>query len=325
MQFRDMIRGLTAQGIKNLKLDLSEISYVDSSGIGELVSAYTYVANSGGTLKLNALTRRVKDLLQITKLYTVFEVFDDDYSRLPSIKIADGDFSTIKDARVLPLLLVVRGSRIKVELGAQDGVYNVTDLDGPERGSAILAAPFVLGDSRRTVVADDIQEFEELLNSVRTKEDDIQRFLERHPRFLMGNEYQRVQSHVFLERDLAGPLVPDFMLEPFDSRLWDVLELKLPHESLIVGPPNRRRFSRGVMDASAQLREYRDYFEEKSNRAGIEKKYGIKAFRPRLTVVIGMAANVDPIEHRKVSSALPDIRVVTYDSLLARAKRFLIV
>ncbi len=76
--FRDKIRDLAASGNKKLLLNLAEISYIDSSGIGELVSGFTTVTNQGGAVKLLNLTKRVQDLLQITKLYTVFEVFDDE-------------------------------------------------------------------------------------------------------------------------------------------------------------------------------------------------------------------------------------------------------
>ncbi len=76
--FRDIIRDLAAKGDKKLLLNLSEVSYIDSSGIGELVSGFTTVTNHGGSLKLVGLSKRVKDLLQITKLYTVFETFDDE-------------------------------------------------------------------------------------------------------------------------------------------------------------------------------------------------------------------------------------------------------
>lgn len=76
--FRDLIRDLAAKGDKKLLLNLSEVSYIDSSGIGELVSGFTTVTNHGGSLKLVGLSKRVKDLLQITKLYTVFETFDDE-------------------------------------------------------------------------------------------------------------------------------------------------------------------------------------------------------------------------------------------------------
>lgn len=76
--FRDLIKDLTTKGNKKVLLNLGEVSYIDSSGIGELVSAYTTVSNAGGDLKLLNLNKRVKDLLQITKLYTVFQVHEDE-------------------------------------------------------------------------------------------------------------------------------------------------------------------------------------------------------------------------------------------------------
>lgn len=75
---RDVLRDLTAKGNKKILLNLSDVSYIDSSGIGELVSGFTSVSNQGGTLKLLGLTKRVKDLLQITKLYTVFDVHEEE-------------------------------------------------------------------------------------------------------------------------------------------------------------------------------------------------------------------------------------------------------
>jgi len=79
-----MIRDMAAAGNKKLLLNLGEVSYIDSSGIGELVSGFTTVTNHGGNLKLLNLTKRVKDLLQITKLYTVFEVHDDEAAAVRS-------------------------------------------------------------------------------------------------------------------------------------------------------------------------------------------------------------------------------------------------
>lgn len=76
--FRDAIRTFAAKGDKKLLLNLADVSYIDSSGIGEMVSGFTTVTNGGGQLKLVGLSKRVKDLLQITKLYTVFEAFDDE-------------------------------------------------------------------------------------------------------------------------------------------------------------------------------------------------------------------------------------------------------
>ncbi|HEY0565689.1 MAG TPA: STAS domain-containing protein [Terriglobales bacterium] len=75
---RDQIRELLAKDQKNILLNLADVTYIDSSGIGELVSAYTAVRNKGGELKLLNLTKKVHDLLQITKLYTVFDIKDDE-------------------------------------------------------------------------------------------------------------------------------------------------------------------------------------------------------------------------------------------------------
>jgi anti-sigma B factor antagonist len=77
---REVVRDLLGKGQKRILLNLGDVSYIDSSGIGELVSAYTTVRNQGGELKLLNLTKKVHDLLQITKLYTVFDIKDDEAS-----------------------------------------------------------------------------------------------------------------------------------------------------------------------------------------------------------------------------------------------------
>ena len=81
---RESMKDLVTKGQKKILLNLGEVSYIDSSGIGELVSGFTTVTNSGGNLKLLNLNKRVKDLLQITKLYTVFEVHEDEAAAIRS-------------------------------------------------------------------------------------------------------------------------------------------------------------------------------------------------------------------------------------------------
>ena len=78
LTLRDEVRKLLAAGSKKIVLNLAEVNYIDSSGLGELVSAYTAVKNAGGELKLLNLTSKVRDLLVITKLVTVFDVKDDE-------------------------------------------------------------------------------------------------------------------------------------------------------------------------------------------------------------------------------------------------------
>jgi anti-sigma B factor antagonist len=75
---RDTVRDLLSKGQKKILLNLADVNYIDSSGIGELVSAFTTTKKQGGELKLLNLAKRVHDLLQITKLYTVFDVKDDE-------------------------------------------------------------------------------------------------------------------------------------------------------------------------------------------------------------------------------------------------------
>ena len=75
---REAMRDLTAKGNKKILLNLSEVSYIDSTGIGELVAGFTSAANAGGMVKLLGLTKHVKDVLQISRLYTVFEAHEDE-------------------------------------------------------------------------------------------------------------------------------------------------------------------------------------------------------------------------------------------------------
>ena len=81
---RETVKDALAKGSKKIVLNLADVSYVDSAGLGELVSAYTTVKNAGGTLKLLKITKKVSDLLVITKLVTVFETFDDEGAAVAS-------------------------------------------------------------------------------------------------------------------------------------------------------------------------------------------------------------------------------------------------
>ena len=87
-QLRELIRDLLSKGNKQILLNLADVTYIDSSGIGELVSAFTAVSNQGGQLKLLNLTKKVHDLLQITKLYTVFDIHDDEAKGIASFQKA---------------------------------------------------------------------------------------------------------------------------------------------------------------------------------------------------------------------------------------------
>ncbi len=86
VQIRDTIRDLVGKGQRSILLNLGDVNYIDSSGLGELVAAYTTARNVGAELKLLNLSKKVHDLLQLTKLYTVFEVYDDEAIAIASFK-----------------------------------------------------------------------------------------------------------------------------------------------------------------------------------------------------------------------------------------------
>lgn len=83
---RRMIRELLDKGHRKILLNLGDVDYIDSSGIGELVGAYTTVRGTGGELKLVYLTKRVRDILQITRLYMVFDIQADEAAALSSFR-----------------------------------------------------------------------------------------------------------------------------------------------------------------------------------------------------------------------------------------------
>jgi len=84
VQLREAIRELISKGVKKIIVGLGNVNYIDSSGLGELVSSYTTAKNQGADLKLLNLTKKVKDVLQVTKLYTVFDIYDDEASAIAS-------------------------------------------------------------------------------------------------------------------------------------------------------------------------------------------------------------------------------------------------
>ena len=81
---RDAVHSLVSRGVKKIILNLADVDYIDSSGVGELVSSFTTVRNAGGELKLLNLTQKVHDVLHVTKLYTVFDIKDDEFHAVKS-------------------------------------------------------------------------------------------------------------------------------------------------------------------------------------------------------------------------------------------------
>lgn len=169
---------------------------------------------------------------------------------------------------------------------------------------------------------DEIVELEDLLRNPKSIERDFQKFFESHPHFFRRWDYREVYAQAYLARDEEGPLIPDFILTNPEIQEATIVELKLPKPKLIRRQQNRDRFADAVMEARAQLLEYRDWFEDKRNREKLIRNVDMEIFRPRLAVVIGRSTDFRcAIDRQKLAARTPDIDVVTYDDVVDCARR----
>lgn len=215
------------------------------------------------------------------------------------------------------LILTVEGQRISVKSFSLLDGYRHEDRKAPP--SDLLVH---LTQSTAVVPQQVLIEFEELINWSGASEEDIHRFLSKHPSLILGDRYTTLRSKLVLEQGDRGDLIPDFFAELASSGYADIVELKLPSEPLIVGTTNRRRLSSAVHSAAAQLRTYSNYFDNRANRNHFYTRFGLRAFRPNLAVIIGRAPQPDLHEDfLEAKSALPSIDLLTYDEIIARARR----
>jgi hypothetical protein len=162
-------------------------------------------------------------------------------------------------------------------------------------------------------------ELEDLVNAPDAREADFQHFFERYPELLTGDDFVRAHPHLVL-RSNDGDLIPDFILEPANpARLSEVLEIKLPRARPVVGGERRPRPSAELQRAAAQIREYRDFFDQESNRRKFEEEYGLRAYRPSGILIIGTRDAVTPEAFRLASESIPQVTIFTYDDVLHRA------
>ena len=171
-----------------------------------------------------------------------------------------------------------------------------------------------------------LSELEDLINDPRAREFELQRFFEAHPNFLRLWNYNDVYPHVYLTREDEGPLVPDFILIDRQLQKAMILDLKLPRFTTVIQKQNRERFSAAVADARAQLLEYRDWFEDASNRAKLKGKVGMEVYRPRIGVIIGTNEDFQSaFQRQKIVSRHSDVEIVTYDDIVQYAQRRLLL
>lgn len=213
------------------------------------------------------------------------------------------------------IAIALFGDNLKIISLATDGEYRF--LDSFQNLHSILYSV----SSETIALKEAVQELESLINDKEAQEKDFQEFFERNPNFILNDHYKRAHPHIVLTKDDGETLIPDFMLEPMNqSTLSDLLELKLPSTQAYVLKKRRKRFSSAVFEASAQLREYRRFFDEEKNRKAIHEKYGLLAYQPRLFVIIGRRGNISPVDLRKMEDDLPNIYLRTYDDVLDRMR-----
>lgn len=207
------------------------------------------------------------------------------------------------------------GGRIRLLSLSRDGSYEFLDsLDNLHNIVYVFS-----GETFRLQQA--VGELEEMINDARTKEQDLHEFFERNPEFILNEDYKSARSKIALTNELGETLIPDFLLEPVDQKsLCDLLELKTPSQKVFTLKKSRIRFSAAVMEACAQLREYRTFFDEDHHRRAIESKYGLTVYRPKMFVIIGRKGSLSPVERRRVEGDLPDFTIKTYDDLVERIK-----
>ena len=177
-------------------------------------------------------------------------------------------------------------------------------------------------DQFAPVTPDEILELEDLINNQRVKEAELQRFFEQHPQFLRMWDYREVFPHVYLTREDEGPLIPDFVLLDRDLQKAMIVDLKLPNAKTVVAKKNRDRFSSLILDARSQLLEYKDWFEDSTNREKLKTQFGMEVFRPSLGVVVGSSREfASDYQKQKLRAQYADVEVVTYNDVVKSAAR----
>lgn len=190
----------------------------------------------------------------------------------------------------------------------------------------IVGRPAIIAKTTGAVFSEEIAKFEYLINNPGTKERHIQRFLELHPQFLRGLNYENIYPQIVLERDEDGPLRPDFILEPFKDAFCDILDLKLPSQNLFVGRKDRATLASALHEVAAQLREYAAYFEQEKYRKMVYEKYGLRLYKPRLIAIVGRdMKQLAKAEFRRALTQYDNLQFMTFDELLRHTKRRMLI
>lgn len=220
-------------------------------------------------------------------------------------------------------LLTIENGRLVFRTTSIVDTYSMTDARETATRLSLLTH---FADNYTGFLPSDVLELEDLVNHPRVREADLQRFFEHHPSIFRMWEYRDVFPHVFLTREDDGELIPDFVLLDRDLHKAMVVDLKLPQKRVVVGGKDRRRLSAPVLEAKTQLLRYRDWFDEKHNRAKLQDAFGMQVYRPRIGVIIGRRNDfASELERQRIIADNPEVELATYDDVLEYAKRRLLL
>ena len=176
-------------------------------------------------------------------------------------------------------------------------------------------------------------EFEWLINNGTVRERDLQSFLEDHPGFLVGEEFEWQEPQLTLAPEGAGPLRPDFLLQPLAASLRGeagaresvIVELKLPQHR-VVSQRDGATPLQAIRQAAAQLRRYHEYFEMPEHRDAVRRELGFAPYRPRLILVVGRSAEpLSSVELRQIlAGPNAPIELIGYEDLLRRYRELVL-
>lgn len=208
---------------------------------------------------------------------------------------------------------VAREGRISVVPATEHGWYLV--------GRGNHAAPATATSTLSLDVAS-LSDLEALVNSRHTSEADLQTFLAEHPHFLfaLDERYCEIRPHVGLISPAGTKLVPDFLVRHEDSSRWDMIELKKPTAAIRMKRGRTDGAGKHAAQAIRQLMEYTEAVSTPQARSALTRAYGASPFEPCLMVLIGRGAPTSQFRWRSPRSGLPDVRLVTYDFLIERAR-----
>lgn len=229
----------------------------------------------------------------------------------------------LRNSLMVELVMTTDGNSISCSPYHASALYGI---QRPTESGVLIGRPGQFSQKTNAVFSNELTEFQQLINDKGVSEQQIQSFLEKHHSFLRGLNYSNVYPQLVLDRDDGSSLRPDFILEPFDDEWCDILDIKLPQKSVIVGRDDRKTLAAAIHEVAAQLTTYAAYFDEEKHRKFVREKYGLKVYKPRLIAVVGRSiADMGDPDMRRAMTMYNDVKVMTFDDLARHAQSRLLI